>query len=157
MQFTRNIPTTLSLFFLALFLSSCATTDAKWLHEKDGNEFQVSSGRANQERFVSIDNSLRTWNGALMGGEDKVPERKTFLKNMAEEEAKRVCGDTNFERVNEPSFGMMDKDPMTFGGGLLGVLIAKAASSYDNLPVSINYKFKCKDDAIDEGELKARG
>jgi len=135
-----------------LLISSCATVDTTWLREIDGNEFEVSSGRLTEGRFITVDNKLRTWNGQFRGGEEKVELRKEFLTKLAEQEAATLCSNSGFEKKDEPNFGMTDTNPMAFGGGLLGVLVAEAVSSYDNLPVSIHYRFKCDNDSLSDNE-----
>jgi hypothetical protein len=131
------------MYAFALLLMGCATTDSQWVQQIDGNQFEITSGRLFNSQFVTVTNTRRTWDGDLKGDKDMVPARKKILVDLAKAEAAKICGDDGFEPVGEPTFNMQERDPMAFGGGILGVLIAEATSSYKNIPVSGRYEFNC--------------
>jgi hypothetical protein len=145
-----------AILTLLLLTSACATTDSTWVKDVDSNQLTISSGRTKEARFVSISNNQRTWNGSLLGEEEKVQARKDFLVGLSEEEAGKICKDDGYTKIEDPSFNMQDVSPEAYGGGLLGVLIAEAASSYKNIPISSYYRFKCKNEMSSTGELEVR-
>lgn len=157
----KNTAFTILVSSLLLCIVSCSTVDSSWLREEDGNEYNISSGRAGEHRFIVIRNSLRTWNGQLKGGKEKVDQRKAFLVSYAEKEANMICRKTGFTQVKDPYFDMSPYDDAAYHGGLLGILIAEgvalATSSRDNLPMAMYYYFRCRDDIVEEGkELEIR-
>lgn len=132
---------------ILLSLTSCVSVDSSWLRHEEGNQLEVTSGRKGSSRFVSVQNKTKTWNSTYQGGKEKIPSRKEFLIKIAEKEACRVCGSIdNVKRDLDPSFNMTDKSDSAFGGGLLGLALAHAFSSNENIPVSVHYDFQCVDE-----------
>ena len=125
-------------------LTGCSTTDSTWLKSVDGNQFEISSGTVRNSRFVTVENKMRTWNGAYQGGEEKIAERKDLLLQLTGEEAARICGQENYEIDSDPFYSMTDKSPGTFGGGLIGFAIAHIAAKNENIPTSIHCNYLCK-------------
>lgn len=93
-------------------------------------------------------NTNREWVGSYKGGEEMVQARKNFLLVIASQESQQLCKGKSAVADGEPSYEMMDRSPMVFGGGLLGYAIAAAASDYANLPTAIRYNFKCSESPV---------
>jgi hypothetical protein len=145
------------LLFPLLLLSGCSTVDSEWVKNQEGNHLKVSSGRSGERRFVQVHNTMKTWNGKYQGDKALIPERKEFLGSVAKEEAARICGGPQaYVSNDDPSFVMQDSSGSKYGGGLLGEIIADIATSDENIPVSIYYRFKCMDET-NLAELSKRG
>lgn len=126
-----------------LMLTGCTNISSQWMETIEGNDIDVISGTSGDSRFITVENKLRTWNGSYQGGEEMVPARKALFTKLANEEAKRVCCPQGFVMDGSPSYTMTERNADHYGGGLLGYVIASAAASYENLPVSGHYNFRC--------------
>lgn len=127
-------------------LSGCVKIDSRWLENTEDNKFEVISGREGQQRFVVVKNQLRTWNGKYLGGEEQYENRKNLLISLSEKESARVCGLEGYEKDENPMFVMKDTGGHTYGGGILGEILAHAFSQSANIPTEIRYRFSCNDE-----------
>ncbi|HQS83712.1 MAG: hypothetical protein B7Y25_03190 [Alphaproteobacteria bacterium 16-39-46] len=128
---------------IALMVTGCVNTDSTWLDTVDGNQMEIRSGTIREDRFVDVENKMKTWNGSYQGAAEKIPMRKKLFDEIAYKEMSRICGASNYQTEGEPGYSMEDRSAQTYGGGLLGALISDMMSKDENLPVSAHYRFKC--------------
>jgi hypothetical protein len=154
--------TKIALCVLALVLAACGNGPREtWYKDYSGNQIEVQSGTINSHVFTTASNQSRAWVGDYKGGEEQVPARKILFHEVAKEEAARICG--GYERVlnmSETTYNMTDSSDASYGGGLLGLALNHAFSSYDNIPVAGQITYDCAGgnpyDAKDEAYEKAQ-
>jgi hypothetical protein len=176
---SHSRPTALTALCLAvpLALGACQTTaqrDAFRYTNLETTNLSVTSGRHFGSRFIVVKKNSSTWTGALAGGSEKYEERRKAMMDLVHEEAARVCGEMGYSLSGTPTFEMTDRSdsnvfasPQTqnavltaSGGGALPVLVlellAAANSPSENIPISVEETFRCKDEVGKGGELKKR-
>jgi len=132
-----------------LSLSGCVSTQHVWVDTVEGNQLKIEQKRVeNSNRVIFIQNTNRNWVGSFAGGEEKVADRKKYLEQRGELEAKTVCKPDMPVKEDEPNFIMVENDAMAYGGGILGYVISSGMADYKNLPTAMHYYYYCPKDRV---------
>jgi hypothetical protein len=136
----------MGLGVLLLSLSACGNgPKTQWYQDYSGNQIEIVSGTMNSHTYSQATNHSHRWVGVYKGEEEKVSSRKDLLNMIVRKEAAKVCGGSQMVTFSEDtSYNMTDSSDAAYGGGLLGVLLNNAFSSYANIPVSASISYDCK-------------